>query len=272
MEKRLELERRGRNPDQIKDLNLDNARSANIVGLNDEYVNLESLSLINVGLANLKGFPNLPKLKRLELSDNRISGGINYLKGCPNLKTLNLCGNKITDFEALEPLKDFKCLENLDLFNCDITQTDNYREKVFNLIPSLKYLDGFDCDEKEKDLSENEEEDEESSDNDSNMNEEDSELDEDEDQVVDDEELDEEDESSDSDADEEEVGLSALIGDINEESDNEENFEPETTNGDHASEESDIESDADESKDLTVEQEQRGQKRKHDPEEEVKDE
>lgn len=91
-------------PSQIKDLNLDNARSANIVGLTDEYKNLEVLSLINVGLANLKGFPNLPKLKRLELSDNRISGGLNFLSGCPSLKTLNLCGNKIADFDALEPL------------------------------------------------------------------------------------------------------------------------------------------------------------------------
>lgn len=64
--------------------------------------------MINVGLSNLKGFPSLPKLKKLELSDNRISGGLNYLNGCPNLKTLNLCGNKISDFEALEPLVCFR--------------------------------------------------------------------------------------------------------------------------------------------------------------------
>lgn len=63
--------------------------------------------------------------------------------------------------------------------------------------------------------------------------------------------------------------MSALIGDdINEESDNEENFEPNETNGDHVSEESDIESDADESKDLSGAQEARGQKRKHEAEEE----
>lgn len=92
---------------QIKELNLDNARSVSIVGLTDDYCNLESLSLINVGLSNLKGFPNLPKLRKLELSDNRISSGLNYLKGCLNLKTLNLCGNKVSDFEALEPLVSF---------------------------------------------------------------------------------------------------------------------------------------------------------------------
>lgn len=56
---------------QIKELNLDNCRSSSINGLTDEFVNLESLSLINVGLVSLKGFPKLPNLKKLELSDNR---------------------------------------------------------------------------------------------------------------------------------------------------------------------------------------------------------
>lgn len=50
---------------QIKELNLDNCRSTSIVGLTDEFVNLESLSLINVGLTSLKGFPKLPNLKRV---------------------------------------------------------------------------------------------------------------------------------------------------------------------------------------------------------------
>lgn len=52
-------------------MNLDNCRSTNIVGLTDEYTALETLSLINVGLTSLKGFPKLPNLKKLELSDNR---------------------------------------------------------------------------------------------------------------------------------------------------------------------------------------------------------
>lgn len=56
---------------QITELNLDNCRSTNIVGLTDEFTALESLSLINVGLTSLKGFPKLPNLKKLELSDNR---------------------------------------------------------------------------------------------------------------------------------------------------------------------------------------------------------
>nr|CAH7718027.1 unnamed protein product [Callosobruchus chinensis] len=144
MEKRIELEKRGKTPADIIELNLDNCRSTSIVGLTDEFVNLETLSLINVGLVSLKGFPKLPNLKKLELSDNRITNGLNLLETSPKLTCLNLSGNKIKDLATLEPLKNFKNLKNLDLFNNEATMVDNYREKVFKLIPSLKYLDGFD--------------------------------------------------------------------------------------------------------------------------------
>ncbi|XP_072939435.1 acidic leucine-rich nuclear phosphoprotein 32 family member A isoform X1 [Epargyreus clarus] len=158
MEKRVVLELRGKNPSQIKELNLDNCRSTNIVGLTDEYVNLEILSLNNVGLTSLKGFPTLPKLRKLELSDNRISNGLNLLKGCKKLTHLNLSGNKIKDLATLEPLEEFENLKNLDLFNNDVTLIEDYRSKVFALHPSLKFLDGFDKDDLEAEDSDDEEE------------------------------------------------------------------------------------------------------------------
>ncbi|XP_075971590.1 acidic leucine-rich nuclear phosphoprotein 32 mapmodulin isoform X2 [Anticarsia gemmatalis] len=160
MEKRVALELRGRNPSQVKELNLDNCRSTNIVGLSDEYTNLENLSLNNVGLTTLKGFPALPKLKKLELSDNRISNGLNFLNGCKKLTHLNLSGNKIKDLETLKPLEMFENLKNLDLFNNEVTAIDEYRTKVFALHPSLKYLDGFDKEDREAEDSDAEEEDE----------------------------------------------------------------------------------------------------------------
>ncbi|EDV36954.2 uncharacterized protein Dana_GF13217, isoform B [Drosophila ananassae] len=149
MEKRIELERRARKANQITELNLDNCRSTSIVGLTDEYTALESLSLINVGLTTLKGFPKLPNLKKLELSDNRISSGLNYLTTSPKLQYLNLSGNKIKDLETLKPLEEFKNLAVLDLFNNDATQVENYREKIFKMLPSLSFLDGFDCNDEE---------------------------------------------------------------------------------------------------------------------------
>lgn len=150
MEKRIELERRGKEPAQVKELNLDNARATQIEGLTDEYTNLETLSLINVGLTTLKGFPKLPKLKKLELSDNRISNGLGALKDCPLLTHLNLSNNKIKDLEAIEPVKSFDSLTHLDLFNNDICNSDEYRTKVFKLLPNLKYLDDADADDNDE--------------------------------------------------------------------------------------------------------------------------
>lgn len=154
MEKRIELEMRGRSPEEITELNLDNCRSTQIAGLTEDFVNLQNLSLINVGLTSLKGFPKLPMLKRLELSDNRLTGGLNALAGCPNLSTLNLSGNKLKEVESLEPLKDLPNLKSVDLFNCEVTSLEGYRGKVFELIPHLKYLDGFDRDDQEAEESE----------------------------------------------------------------------------------------------------------------------
>lgn len=193
MEKRIELERRGKEPNQVKELNLDNARATQIEGLTDEYENLETLSLINVGLTTLKGFPKLPKLKKLELSDNRISNGLGSLKDCASLSHLNLSNNKIKDLEAIEPLKSFDSLTHLDLFNNDICNMEDYRTKVFKLLPNLKYLDDADADD-------NDEAEEESEDGEANGAEEEDDDDDDDDEEDGDEDGEESEESDDEDA------------------------------------------------------------------------
>ena len=136
---------------QVTDLNLDNCRQTTILENTQlkQLKNLEFLSLINVGLTSLKHFPILPNLKKLELSDNRISAGLEVLQSCPKLSHLNLSGNKIKDIETLDPLKELPNLKILDLFNCEVTTIENYREKVFDLIASLKFLDGFDIQDEE---------------------------------------------------------------------------------------------------------------------------
>ncbi|KFM81328.1 Acidic leucine-rich nuclear phosphoprotein 32 family member A, partial [Stegodyphus mimosarum] len=229
MEKRIELEKRGKDPAQIKELVLDNCRSTSIVGLTEEFVNLQSLSLINIGLVNLKGFPKLPNLEKLELSDNRISGGLNYLSGSPKLTTLNLGGNKIESLETLEPLKELKNLKHLDLSNCEVSSVDNYREKVFALLPQLKYLDGYDQDDKSDEEYEK-------------PNDLYQESDEDEEEDIEEEE------------DEEEVGLSYLQNSIDEESEGDD-YNPDGS----VESDVDIEDDADEEE---KDDNPRGQKRK----------
>jgi len=237
MEKRIELEKRGRPAEEIKELNLDNCRATQIEGLNDDFANLESLSLINVGLTTLKGFPNLPNLRKLELSDNRIPGGLNNLSGCPKLTYLNLSGNKIKDIETLEPLKSFSELKNLDLFNCEVTTLDNYRDKVFEFLEGLQYLDGYDRNNDEAEEDEDEEVDGEDGrdeeDEDGEVDEDGSDDDDDdgeeEDGVVDVDDSDDEegdDDDDDLDDEEEEVGLSYLAKDDISDDEEGEDFEP----------------------------------------------
>jgi len=50
---------------QVEELNLDSCEASQIAGLTDQYTNLETLTLSNNGLTSLKGFPNLPNLRKV---------------------------------------------------------------------------------------------------------------------------------------------------------------------------------------------------------------
>ncbi|XP_038873205.1 acidic leucine-rich nuclear phosphoprotein 32 family member B-like isoform X2 [Salvelinus namaycush] len=151
MKKRIHLELRNRTPSDVREFVLDNCRSneGKIEGLTAEFVNLEFLSLLNVGLISVSNLPKLGKLKKLELSDNIISGGLDVLaEKLPNLKHLNLSGNKLKDISMLEPLKKLDSLKSLELFNCEVTNLNDYRESVFKLLPQLTYLDEYDVEDR----------------------------------------------------------------------------------------------------------------------------
>lgn len=193
------MERRGRKVAEIDELNLDNCKSAAIHGLTEEFTSLKTLSLINVGLTTLKAFPCLPALLRLELSDNWISGGLESLSKLPKLKYLSLSGNKISAVDTLKPLKSISTLRSLDLLHCDVTNVENFRGKVFDLIPSLIYLDGYDKDDNEMD------EDEEHGDDD-----EEEEGGEEVEDEIDEEDIDEEEELDEEEEETEDVPLDAL--------------------------------------------------------------
>ncbi|KAK2120033.1 hypothetical protein P7K49_001419 [Saguinus oedipus] len=232
----------------VRELVLDNCKSndGKIEGLTAEFVNLEFLSLINVGLISVSNLPKLPKLKKdvdvtfLELSENRIFGGLDMLtEKLPNLTHLNLSGNKLKDISTLEPLKQkslggpkkLECLKSLDLFNCEVTNLNDYRESVFKLLPQLTYLDGYDredqeapdsdaevdgVDEEEEDEEGEDEEDEEDEDGEEEEFDEDDDEDEDVEGDDDDDEVSEEEEEfgldeEDEDEDEDEGGPNACI-------------------------------------------------------------
>jgi len=52
---------------QVEELNLDSCDASQITGLTEQYTNLETLTLSNNGLTSLKGFPNLPNLRKVSV-------------------------------------------------------------------------------------------------------------------------------------------------------------------------------------------------------------
>ena len=92
-------------PDQITELVLDTCKASKVSGL-EKFSNLKSLTLNGCGLATLEGFPALPELRRLELSDNMLSDGLEQLQDAAlfQLRSLSLAGNKFSTLEDLEPL------------------------------------------------------------------------------------------------------------------------------------------------------------------------
>ncbi|XP_053715487.1 acidic leucine-rich nuclear phosphoprotein 32 family member B-like isoform X2 [Synchiropus splendidus] len=151
MQKRVSLELRNRSPAEVPELFLDHCRTTDgkIKGITEDFKNLEVLSLINVGLTSVAEIPKLEKLRKLELSDNRLSSGLEVLaERLVNLTHLNLSGNKFKDISTLEPLKKLPLLKSLDLFACEVSNLANYRETIFKLLPKLTYLDGYDIEDR----------------------------------------------------------------------------------------------------------------------------
>ena len=208
----------GDDPETVTALTLDSmCTSANVVGL-EKCVALEELSMIGCGITTLEGFPALPALRKLELNDNRISGGLEALAGITTLEELNLGGNRIASRDEIKAISALP-LVNLDLVGCPCCEdSDEYRAEIFGMIPTLQVLDGVDAegeevlmesegDDDEEEDDELDAEDDDEDDLDDEEDDEDDEDDEDEDDEDDEDEEDEEDEDDDG-----EVGTAALVG------------------------------------------------------------
>ncbi|CAH7299250.1 unknown_gene_172 [Phodopus roborovskii] len=191
MNKRIHLEMRNRTPAAVRELVLDNckANDGKIEGLTDEFVNLEFLSLISVGLFSVSDLPKLLKF-------------------------------------TLEPLRKLDCLKSLDMFESvfkllpQLSYLDGYDREDQEAPDSDVEVDGVEeapdtdgeVDEDEEDEDGEEEEDDEEEDEDED---EDVEGEDDEDEVSGEEEEfghdgevdeDEEDEDEDEGEEEEESG------------------------------------------------------------------
>ena len=66
------------------------------------------------------------------------------------MKKFNRSAN-FQNADALKPLSEIENLQAVDLYDCPLTEKEGYREQIFQVLPSLKYLDGFDINNEEAD-------------------------------------------------------------------------------------------------------------------------
>merc|ERR1711997_472245 len=133
MDNRIGLELRGKKKAEVTQLDLSGCNTGGeIVGLTEEFSALEQLDLQNASLTNIKLFPKLQNLKKLDLSGNRLSKGLEVLKDCPSLKSLSLSNNKLKEISTLEPLKDLQHLEQLELEDNEFVESKKSSELKYS--------------------------------------------------------------------------------------------------------------------------------------------
>merc|ERR1712241_1598972 len=168
MEKRLTLELRGRLAHKVKELDLDGVKCGGEIDFGDyDFSALEVLTISEAGLTSLKNFPTLPNLLRLDLCKNRISKGLEKITECKKLTHLMLTGNRLKptpELEVLDPLVSLPNLTHLELgekfFPVEDDKMEEMRKIIFQKLPTLRYLEGTDIDNKDEDDDRENEEDE----------------------------------------------------------------------------------------------------------------
>lgn len=131
----------------------------------DNNPEISLLSLANCKLNSLENSPNLPSLKNLNLSDNRVTDGdMKELLKYPNLTYLFLCGNRVAKVESVLALAPLQRLKVIDLEGCPVAEVEGLNEKLFKIFPNLKLVSGLNekgDEESYKESDDEEEEDEE---------------------------------------------------------------------------------------------------------------
>jgi len=132
--------------DQVEELVLEGLHctelSVSDCALLESFPNLQFLSINNCGLRSLHNFPHLPKLIKLELNDNSLSGGLDKLLSLRDLMQVSLSGNQLKTIQDITPLLQLPDLVVVDLVRCPVASLPQYRETLFGRLPRLEILDG----------------------------------------------------------------------------------------------------------------------------------
>ncbi|KAK4473116.1 hypothetical protein MN116_004301 [Schistosoma mekongi] len=102
----------------------------------------DTIDLSDNEIRKLDGFPVLKRLKSVILTNNKIARISEDLgQHLPNLLTLILTSNYLSDLKDLDPLSSCEKLNFLSLLHCPVTMRANYRLYVISRVASLRFLD-----------------------------------------------------------------------------------------------------------------------------------
>ncbi|KAF8559294.1 L domain-like protein [Imleria badia] len=130
------------NPVRERQLDLRGYKIPTIENLGVTKDQHDAIDLTDNSITALGNLPLLKRLRTLLLANNRVSSispSINL--SVPNLSTLVLTANSISELGDLEPLKDLKNLKYLSLIGNPVREKKWYREWLAWRIPSLRVLD-----------------------------------------------------------------------------------------------------------------------------------
>ena len=110
----------------------------------EKFTKVDNMIMLGCGLTSLENFPDLPELKRLELSENEFKGSdLVHLQKLKGLICLNLNGNKIDTMAELAHLKDLP-LTTLEVTGNPVSELEDFQKKGYELFTKLEALDGLD--------------------------------------------------------------------------------------------------------------------------------
>ncbi|KAJ3812096.1 leucine-rich repeat-domain-containing protein [Lentinula aff. lateritia] len=130
------------NPTKERQLDLRGYKIPAIENLGVTRDQQDAIDLTDNSITVLGNLPLLKRLRTLYIANNRISSiSPSIHLSVPNLTTLVLTNNNISELGDLEPLKELKNLKYLSLLGNPVREKKWYREWLAWRIPGLRVLD-----------------------------------------------------------------------------------------------------------------------------------
>lgn len=124
------------------EINLRGNKISAIENLGATENQFDCIDLSDNAIVKLEGFPKLPRLKQLLLSNNRISKIAKQLEAAiPSLESLILTNNRLANLQDLDPLASCPQLTMLSLLGNPVTMKQHYRLYTISKLKNLKVLD-----------------------------------------------------------------------------------------------------------------------------------